>query len=110
LVHKLERVSQPGPVIRDLTVPERERPLRPARLGRIRQKTRFPARLYETVLAAWTLGLALATLGLVEAGWFHPGSVDGTTAVARPGTDPVLPPVAPALPPKTDEFRENARL
>lgn len=110
MVQKDEGACQPGPVIRDLTIPDRDMPLNPSHLGRIRRRVRLPVRLYEAALAAWTLGLALATLGLAEAGWFHPGSGGAPIPALRPKAELVLPPVLPALLPKTDSFRNDARL
>ena len=91
-------------------VSQRDVPLQPSRLGRIRHRVRVPVRLYEAALAAWALVLAIATLGLVEAGRVPPGVAVSSTAVPRAAADLVLPPVLPALAPKTDAFRTDARL
>ncbi|NNM74288.1 hypothetical protein [Enterovirga aerilata] len=66
MVRRTENLSHRGPVIRDLTVPERELELRPARLRPPRRPRRhLLARLYGTALLAWTLGLGAATTGLL---------------------------------------------
>ena len=66
MARNFDRLFHRGPVIRDLTVPEGEIPLMPAPLRRRWFLRRLPERLYRTALMAWTLGLALATYGLLH--------------------------------------------
>lgn len=58
--------SQRDPADLFLTVPEQDFPLQPGRL-RGRPLLRYlPSRLYGTALAAWTVGLVVATLSLLN--------------------------------------------
>jgi hypothetical protein len=66
LVRNFDRLFHSGPVIRDLTVPEQEIPLKPAPLRRRGLLRLLRGQLYRTALVAWTLGLALATYGLLH--------------------------------------------
>jgi zinc/manganese transport system substrate-binding protein len=98
-------LSHRGPVIRDLTVPEGEIALRPARLRRRRRLGRWLRRLYGTALIAWTLGLVAATSGLLHNAGARSNAV--TPASPNPG-DVVVPLPLPALPVWSERFREPA--
>ena len=102
MVRKSDLLFQPGPVIRDLSVPDEEVALRPARSRRIRPRRRLPGGLYGTVLAAWTLGLVFATVSLFENAGLRPEA-------AGQAAEPKLPPVASPPPLQADAFREAAR-
>ena len=92
-----------GPVIRDLTVPEEEVLLRPARLRQRRRAGRWIRRLYGTALVAWTLGLAVATSGFLHNG----GARSNAASEAVVPGEIVLPLPEPALPVWADRFREG---
>ena len=98
-------LSHRGPVIRDLTVPEGEIALRPARRRRRRRLGRWLRRLYGTALIAWTLGLVAATSGLLHNAGARSNAV--TPASPNPG-DVVVPLPLPALPVWSERFREPA--
>ena len=78
MARNFDRVFQRGPVIRDLTVPEQEIPLKPAPLRQQGRLRHLPGRLYRMALLAWTFGLALATYGLL-----HNGGARSDGSVAR---------------------------
>ena len=78
MARNFDRLFHRGPVIRDLTVPEEEIPLKPAPLRRHGLLRHLPGRLYRTALVAWTLGLALATYGL-----FHNAGARSDGSAAR---------------------------
>lgn len=92
-----------GPVIRDLTVPEEEVLLRPARLRQRPLAGRWLRRLYGPALIAWTLGLAVATSGFLHGGGARSNAA---TDVVVPG-EIVLPLPDAALPVWADRFREG---
>jgi hypothetical protein len=102
LARRTDILFQRGPVIRDLTVPEEEVLLRPARLRQPRRIGRWIRRLYGTALLAWTLGLAVATSGLLHNGGARSSA---PPEVAGPG-EVVVPLPEPALPVWADRFRE----
>jgi hypothetical protein len=104
LARQIERLSQHGPVIRDLTVPEEERALRPGSLRRPRRLGRWLRRLYGTALVAWTLGLAVATSGLLHNGGARSNGAAPELSVAS--GDVVVPLPEPALPVWAERFRE----
>jgi hypothetical protein len=92
-------------VIRDLTAPEEEVALRPGRLKRPRRIGRWLRRLYGTALVAWTLGLAVATSGLLHNGGARSSAAVPSPTPSEPG-DVVIPLPEPALPVWADRFRE----
>ena len=102
MARRTDILFQRGPVIRDLTVPEQEVLLRPARLRQPRWIGRWLRRLYGTALVAWTLGLAAATSGFLHNG----GARSNAAPEAFVPGEIVLPLPELALPIWADRFRE----
>lgn len=103
MVRRTENLFHRGPVIRDLSVPDRELTLQPGRLRSKRRRAgRWLRRLYGTALLAWTLGLVAAT-----SGFLHSGGARSSAVPSGGAADVIVPLPDLALPVWADRFREK---